>query len=77
MMRFLILFVCVPIVPAPGYRGPNTAGALNLVGGNGFSWSSATTDKISSPFLRFTTTTLDPCYADHRSFGVPLRCLSE
>ncbi len=59
---------------APGYRHRDT-GALNNVGNNGYSWSSAVSG-TNGMNLNFNATWLNPSNANNRGYGLQLRCLS-
>ncbi|WP_294596466.1 hypothetical protein [uncultured Rikenella sp.] len=66
-------------MPAPGFRHRDT-GALNYVGSYGYSWSSTSYgsgDHYRGMYLNFGTVGISTSYADYRSFGFQLRCLSE
>ncbi|WP_300829361.1 hypothetical protein [uncultured Rikenella sp.] len=61
--------------PAPGYRTTTTASAWSI--GNEGSVRSASANGIASVYLRFAVNAVQPCFADCRAYGFPLRCLSE
>ncbi len=60
---------------APGFR-ERANGALNGVGGNGYSWAS-TVSGTGGMNLSFGVTWIGPSYSSSRAYGFPLRCLSE
>ncbi|WP_300730320.1 hypothetical protein [uncultured Rikenella sp.] len=60
---------------APGYRGRNT-GTPDGGGKHGSSWS-ISPDNAQGSYLDFHTTSLLASTANDRTFGFPLRCLSE
>ncbi|WP_294599954.1 hypothetical protein [uncultured Rikenella sp.] len=61
--------------PAPGYRN-HADGALAGVGQGGYNWAS-TVSSTNGMYLSFYVTDLYPSNANHRAYGLPLRCLSE
>lgn len=58
---------------SPGYRNANT-GALNAVGSNGYSLSSAVSGS-NAVWLEFRPTLVDPGFTNNRANGLQVRCL--
>ncbi|WP_297831518.1 hypothetical protein [uncultured Rikenella sp.] len=65
----------MPSGTAPGFRS-NSSGTLYVVGQNGFSYSSSTSN-IGGLDLGFSSNYLGPGFSDNRGYGFQLRCLSE
>ena len=59
---------------APGLR--SDVSGIVIVGGNGYSWSSATSGSGGLD-LGFYSQSLSTSYSDFRANGFPLHCLSE
>ena len=59
---------------ASGYRN-RISGALNNVGTNGNSWSSAPSG-VNASNLNFNATNVNPLNSNNRANGFPVRCVS-
>jgi uncharacterized protein (TIGR02145 family) len=61
--------------PASGYRFSDYGGALYLVGGYGYYWSSSVSDASSAYLLNFNSRDVYPAINDTHAFGLSVRCV--